>query len=106
MVHMSQLSALATTKITVTNAHSIKQRLDAVADQITRSGEAVSLLGPRAVNAAGQDWVGAAHDVAADNSEATRAAWRKGRWQFLIAVGKELGSDNVGKTPPVARPLA
>ncbi len=63
------------------------------------------MLGPRAVNAAGQDWIGAAVSLASENSEANSTSMSKGRWNFLIAIGKELGSKNVGDAPPVARPL-
>lgn len=105
MIDMAQLSELVSTKITVSNAERVKTRLQAVSDDITRSAEAVSLLGPRAVNAAGQDWFGAAKNLATENSDANRESMRKGRWKFLVAVGKELNSKNVGDAPPVAKPL-
>lgn len=105
IIDMSKLSDLATTKVDARNAASVKQKLEAWSEQIRRSSEAVSVLGPIAVNAAGQDWMGAARKLATDNSESNRAAMNRGRWRFLIAVGKEIGSKNVGETPPVARPL-
>lgn len=105
MINMSQLSHILSTKVNVGNAISVKARLDAWSDQIVRSSEAVSILGPKAVNAAGQDWLGAANKRAGDDSESNEEAMRAGRWKFLTAVGKELGSKNVGEAPPVARPL-
>lgn len=105
MINMSQLSSLVRTKINLANAGSVKSRLDVLTDEIVRSCEAVSMLGPRAVNAAGQDWLGAALNLATENSEANRESMSKGRWKFLMAVGKELSSRNVGDSPHVARPL-
>ncbi len=105
IINMSQLSDLLSTKITKENAKAIKARLDVWSDESTRAIEAVSMLGPRAVNAAGQDWFGAAHKRAEDNSQANKDSMSRGRWKFLIAVGKELGTNNVGDTPPTARPV-
>lgn len=105
MINMSQLSNLVRTKINIANAESVKSTLHALSDEIVRSSEAVSMLGPRSVNAAGQDWVGAALNLTRENSDANRESMRQGRWKFLTAVGKELGSKNVGDAPPVARPL-
>lgn len=105
VINMSQLSNLLDTEITKKNAESLKAKLDVWSDESTRAVEAVSMLGPRSVNAAGQDWFGAAQKWANDRSEANKDSMSKGRWKFLIAVGKELGSNNVGETPPEARPL-
>jgi hypothetical protein len=105
IINMSQLSAFLDTEITKANVETMKAKLDVWSDESTRSIEAVSMLGPRSVNAAGQDWFGAAHKWAEDKSQANRDSMSKGRWRFLIAVGKELGSRNVGDTPPDARPL-
>lgn len=105
MVDMSQMTDLLTTEITSENAERIKAKLHALPDQINRSSEAVSILGPRSVNAAGQDWIGTTSAYSDSEPEAGRAAMSRGRWQFLIAAGKELRSKNVGETPPKARPV-
>jgi hypothetical protein len=105
MINMSQLSHILSAKIDASRAVNVRAGLDAWSDQIVRSGEAVSILGPKVVNAAGQDWLGAAQAQAEDNSEANKEAMRRGRWKFLVAVSKELNSKSVGELPPVARPL-
>lgn len=63
------------------------------------------MLGPRSVNAAGQDWMGAMNDAITDPSESNQSAMSRGRWQFLIAAGKVLKVKNVGANPPVAKRL-
>lgn len=105
MVVMSKISALAKIDGTPENAAQLAAKLAALSDDLIRAGDAVSILGPRAVNAAGQDWVGAATASIGDRSEAKSNAVSRGRWRFLIAVGKELKSKNVGAVPPEARRL-
>lgn len=102
---MSELSEIADIEPNLENAERIKTMAEALTRRLLSSGDAVSMLGPRAVNAAGTDWLGAATTFISDRTEANREALRRGRWQFLIAVGEELNSKNVGDTPPTARSL-
>ncbi|MGH3040267.1 MAG: hypothetical protein ACRDNG_00740 [Gaiellaceae bacterium] len=105
MTSMSRVTRLAEETPTLENAERVLAELHALEDPMLASGDAVSILGPRAVNAAGQDWIGAATAFAKDRSEANRDALRRGRWRFLIASGKKLKTRNVGENPPVARQL-
>lgn len=105
MTDMSQISKIVRTEPTRENAADLKAKLDAWIDGVGRSMDEVSVLGPKSVNAAGQDWMAATTAFAVDRSEEKSESMSKGRWQFLITVGKELGSKNVGDAPPVGRPL-
>lgn len=105
MTDMAQISNVLRAEPTAANAEKLKAKLEDWSDAMDRSMDSVSILGPKKVNAAGQDWMSATLAFATDRSAAQKASMSKGRWRFLIAVGKELGSKNVGDTPPVARPL-
>ena len=105
MTDMSLIARIVRTEPNEENAEKLKAEVLAWHEASDRSLDAVSILGPKAVNAAGQDWMGATLAFVEDRTDARDVAMRKGRWQFLIAVGKELGSKNVGEAPPVARPL-
>lgn len=71
-------------------------RLEKLFERFSASHEAVSLLGPKRVNAAGQKWIWAAGEVR-DLHDRTAAS--AARWQFLIAAGGVLRSLNVGREP-------
>lgn len=105
MIDMSTLAALIQTELSLTNASKVKARADAYTEKASAAFEAVSLLGPRKVNAAGQQWVWAANAYASTKTTADQAAFSHARWQFLAVAGKVLKSKNV-RTEPIARPSA
>jgi len=102
---MDAFIALANTKPTMLNAMKIAARSDALTERMPDAFEAVSLLGPREVNATGQQLVWAANDFGTTKDEQHLADVGAARWQFLLAAGKVLKSKNV--TPePMVRPNA
>lgn len=82
-----------------------RNRLKSLQVSRSRSLEAVSILGPRSVNDAGQRWVWVAHHFQFAAEQRNNESWRDARWSFLKAVGRELKSNNVSHSPP-ARPSA
>lgn len=105
MIDMDAFGDLAQATPTLTNALSYVKRANTLHRRFAESYEAVSLLGPKGVNAAGQRWAWAGADFKNDKSEAAKKEWNDARWGFLIAAGKELKSKNVQPQEPV-RPVA
>lgn len=102
MIDMSTLTALLETDVFITNLVKVKARAHDYTENASAAFEAVSLLGPRKVNAAGQQWVWAAKCYERSKSAEDRTALSRARWQFLIVAGEVLSSKNV--TPePLAR---
>lgn len=102
MIDMDTHRDLMQTTPTLFNAIAYVKRANALQRGVANAYEAVSLLGPRKVNAAGQQWVWAATDLFhARTDAAKRKAWADARWAFLVAAGKELESKNVGPEEPV-----
>jgi hypothetical protein len=99
MRDMSTLQQLATQSPTLFNAKMIVKRSESLTETFTVSGEQVSLLGPRSVNAAGQRWIWAAQGFGASDDEMVKAATSEARWEFLIAAGRVLKAKNVGDRP-------
>jgi len=99
MIDMNSLSDIAHTTPTLQNATALKARIDSLPEKTSAAFEAVSLLGPRTTNAAGQKWVRAitvcSHEKTAPNDASLSAA----RWNFLVAAGRILKSRNVTATP-------
>lgn len=73
--------------------------LGTVRARVLASGDAVSLLGPKSVNAAGQRWLWATSGLISEETPAARESWDRTRWQFLVEAGKVLNSRNVGIAP-------
>jgi hypothetical protein len=100
MKDMDSLGYLATTTPTLVNAIGLNKRANALLEGYADAFEAVSLLGPKNVNAAGQQWVWAARDLKGTKSGPEYKAWTAARWHFLIAAGVELRSRNVSAIEP------
>jgi hypothetical protein len=96
MVDMDAFGDVAQTTPTLVDALSYVKRAKALQRGFAESYEAVSLLGPKKVNAAGQRWAWAGADFKKGDSAAAQKEWGDARWGFLIAAGKELKSRNVG----------
>ena len=105
MIDMDLLMTLADTTISASNAETVKTRIDAYTERAAAAFEAVSLLGPRSVNAAGQRWVWAIADYLKTKDDHDNEELKSARWQFLIAAGEQLRSKNVGAAP-LSRPAA
>jgi hypothetical protein len=101
MIDMAAMSTLIEMKPSVANALKSKARIDAYVERASAAYEAVSLLGPREVNAAGQRWVWSAVAYAKNKSESEKDAFAAARWQFLIVAGRILNSKNVPAVPMV-----
>lgn len=95
MVDMNTLSDLISTKPTATNARKLLDRITDYTETASAAFEAVSLLGPRKVNNAGQKWLWAITDYLKTKSEPAAAAVAEARWQFLVVAGAVLSSKNV-----------
>lgn len=98
MLDMAALQELVKLTPTAANAQHTLDRLREFSEKFPASFEAVSLLGPRSVNAAGQLWVGAATALAEGRTSVDEC--NAARWEFLKRAGKVLNSQNVGKEPP------
>jgi hypothetical protein len=103
MIDMSTLTALLETKQTLANATNTRARVHAYTENASAAFEAVSLLGPRKVNAAGQRWVWAAKSYAENKTPLGKSSLAKARWQFLIVAGEILDSQNVTREPMTQR---
>lgn len=99
MIDMSTFTALLETKQTLANVASTKARVHAYIENASAAFEAVSLLGPRRVNAAGQQWVWAARSYAGNKTPLAKDALANARWQFLVVAGEYLNSQNVMMEP-------
>lgn len=99
MVDMSTFTALIETKQTLANVTRTKARVHAYIESASEAFEAVSLLGPREVNTAGQQWVWAAKSYAETKTPLGKSALANARWQFLIVAGEYLNSQNVTMEP-------
>lgn len=102
MIDMSTLTALLETHVSITNLAKVKARAHGYTENAPAAFEAVSLLGPRKVNSAGQQWVWAAKSYEKSKTAEDRTALSKARWQFLIVAGEVLSSKNV-TTEPITR---
>ena len=100
LVSMSTYEELAKIEPTPQNAESTLKRLRDLIENLSNSFETVSLLGPRKVNAVGQNWVNAATALTKDKTDLSHEAFRSARWQFLVVSGKVLKSENVTKERP------
>jgi len=100
MVDMSTMTTLINTKPSAENASKIMARIEDHSERASAAFEAVSLLGPRRVNAAGQKGVWAASEYATSKADVEESALSAARWQFLIVAGKVLKSKNVTAEPP------
>jgi len=105
MIDMSTVTSLLDTELSLANVTKVKSRADAYTEKASASFEAVSLLGPRKVNAAGQQWVWAANAYARTKTTRDQTALSKTRWRFLVVAGKVLNSNNVS-TEAMTRPGA
>ncbi|WP_162924920.1 hypothetical protein [Mycetocola zhujimingii] len=103
MIDMSTLTALLQTDVSLTNLVKVRARADAYTKSASAAFEAVSLLGPRKVNAAGQRWFSAANNYAKTKTTPARTALAEARWEFLIVAGEILNSKNV-RTAPTTEP--
>jgi len=111
MIDMDTMQSLIETKPSLENMLKVKARAEAHVQGAPAAFEAVSLLGPRKVNAAGQAWVLSGNDYAKNRTETAKSAFLAARWQFLIVAGKFLNSSNVStasakQTDAVSRPAA
>lgn len=103
MIDMDTMTTLIGTKPTIENVTRVKARIESLSEKSSASFEAVSLLGPRKVNAAGQRWIWSATAYSKTQSAPEMTALSAARWQFLIVAGKVLKSKNVTAVP-MARP--
>lgn len=99
MIDMSDMSRIVSQTPTLLNAGALKADIETLVERFSHSFEAVSLLGPKSVNAAGTEWTSAALVVVRDRSHENRVKLNRARWQFLIVAGRELKSANVGAEP-------
>src|SRR5690554_2929616 len=99
MIDMSAMTALIDTTPTLWNAFKLMARVEAITEKSRAAFEAVSLLGPREVNSAGQRWRWAAAEFAKSKTITNKAILSDARWQFLIAAGEVLKSRNVTAVP-------
>lgn len=102
-VDMAEVSDIFRVKPFPEDAKALQERVEAWRVRSDRSNEALSILGPQAVDAAGQYWLDAATTYIRDRSEENKAAMGEGRRLFLIAASKELRSS-LGDDPAKARP--
>jgi hypothetical protein len=99
MIDMATLATLIEIKPSLANFVKTRARIDAYLERVSAAYEAVSLLGPREVNAAGQNWVWSAVAYSTTRSASDKTAVAAARWQFLVAAGKILNSKNVTAVP-------
>ena len=99
MVDMNELSRLRKSPVSTLTVVTKIRRTNKLNDRFPHSYEAVSLLGPKSVNAAGQAWVSAAAALKSSDVTTGRKALDDARWTFLLAAGRVLDSRNVGGTP-------
>jgi len=99
MIDMEAVTTLHGAAITAVNASKMAARAESIVERVPAAFEAVSLLGPRSVNAAGQNWVWAIVAYGQDKSDLRKADVSQARWDFLVSAGKVLKSKNVGLTP-------
>jgi hypothetical protein len=100
MIDMDTMQSLIETKPSLENILKVRARAEAHVQGAPAAFEAVSLLGPRKVNAAGQAWVVSGNEYAKNRTETTKSTFHAARWQFLIVAGKFLKSSNVSTSPP------
>jgi hypothetical protein len=99
MVDMSAMTALIEATPTIWNISKLLRRYEVQTEKSRAAFEAVSLLGPRDVNAAGQRWLWAATTFAKSKTKEDRTALSAARWDFLVSAGGILGSRNVTAEP-------
>ena len=99
MIDMSAMTASIETTPTLWNAFKLMSRVEAITEKSRAAFEAVSLLGPREVNAAGQRWLWAAAAFAKSKTAADKTTLSNARWHFLITAGEILKSRNVTAEP-------
>jgi hypothetical protein len=105
MIDMDTVTTLIGTKPTVANVFKLIARVERHIEKASAAFEAVSLLGPREVNAAGQKWVWSVNAYEETKAAPEKTALSAARWQFLIVAGRILESKNV-TTVPMTRPSA
>lgn len=104
MVDMGTARSIVGTEPTVFNVIDLRRRARTYTSEALDAFEAVSLLGPRPVNRAGQAWADALAALAKHRGEPSfLEAYRLRRWEFLLAAGHVLGSTNVEPAPPSRR---
>lgn len=99
MIDMSGMTALIETTPTLRNGFKLLARVEALTEKSRAAFEAVSLLGPREVNGAGQRWLWAAAAFAKSKTAEDKTALSDARWRFLITAGEILKSRNVAAEP-------
>lgn len=101
MVDMNTAQSIVATKPTRGELENFKQRVKTYAENASHAFEAVSLLGPRNVNRAGQRWMKALGAFAENRDDGARVdAVNAARWRFLVVAGRVLKSRNVTEHPP------
>lgn len=100
MVDMDAFRRLRSQPATVVTIRKLKRQHEQFAATFPGSFEAVSLLGPRRVNAEGQSWLEVFEVANASSSEIDAADFAASRWAFLVAAGRTLRSKNVGQSVP------
>lgn len=100
MIDMDTYKRLRSQTATLTTARKLKRQHENFAAVFPGSFEAVSLLGPRSVNAAGQRWIEVFDAPSTPGPPFDRAAYAESRWAFLVAAGRVLSSENVAEHMP------
>lgn len=100
MIDMDTYRRLRSQTVTLRTAWKLKRQHEDFAAAFPGSFEAVSLLGPRSVNAAGQRWIEAFDAPSTPGLPIDKAAYAESRWAFLVAAGRVLRSENVAHHLP------
>jgi hypothetical protein len=79
MIDMDAFGELAQTTPSLANALSNAKRANLLQRRFAESFEAVSLLGPKSVNTAGQRWAWAGAEFKNDKGEAVKEEWSAAR---------------------------